>query len=238
MVRVTVAGICALLCFGLLASSGVSQQRRPVKLDQRGEPYPETATSFDCGKASNDVERMICSDRILAMEDGSMGESIWFLKKDLTATQLRELTHSQREWIRRRDRCTDRPCVEQAYEARLQELEKIADARRKYLRRNVSRVRQCETTRIQWIGPRLQLSEGEPPDGTSVSLTDGVSQVSYDRVAAILSSRIGDPARVCLISVPHGCPPGDERGRVYRVTNLRTHGQWQRPDAEHECGGA
>ena len=237
MSKVIVA-ISALVCFAALASSGISQQRRPLKLDKRGEPYPETATSFDCKKATNRVEKMICGDRILAMEDGSMGESFWFLKLDLTAAQMNAVLNSQRAWIARRDSCADRQCVEQAYEDRLNELGRISDARLKYLRRNVSRVGQCDTARVQWIGPRLQLSAGDPPDGTSVSLTDGVSQVSYDRVGEVLSSRGGDPVRVCLISLPQGCPRGDKRGRVYRVTNLRTHRQWQLPDAEHECGGA
>ena len=31
---------------------------------------------------------------------------------------------------------------------------------------------------------------------------------------------------------------GDERGRVYSGTNLRTRGSWQLPDAQHMCGGA
>jgi uncharacterized protein YecT (DUF1311 family) len=233
-----VAGACVFLCFAALASTSLSQQREPLKLDERGEPFPETATSFDCSKATTRVERMICSDRILAMEDGDMGESLWFLRRDLTAAQLSALTRSQRDWLARRDRCVDRQCVEQAYEERLKELESTSNARLRYLRRNITRVGQCENARVQWIGPRLELSQGDPPDGTSVTLTDGVSLVSYDRVGAILSSRVGDPVRVCLISIPSNCPPGDERGRVYHVRNVRTHRQWELPDAEHECGGA
>lgn len=124
------------------------------------------------------------------------------------------------------------------YEDRLKELGQLLQARLKYLRRNVARVGQCEVTQIQWIGPRLQRVEGHPPDGTSVSLANGVSQVSYDRVAPIISSRIGDPARACLTYVLRGCPTGDGRGRVYHVTNLRTGQQWRLPDSEHECGGA
>src|SRR5207249_646942 len=145
---------------------------------------------------------------------------------------------SQTVWLARRNSCGDRECVERAYEERLNELRRISEARARYLRRNVTRAGQCETAKIEWIGRRLELSDGDPPDGASAVLTDGVHQVSYDRVAAILSSRVGDPVRVCLMSIPRNCPPGDDRGRIYHVTNLRTGARWQLPDAEHECGGA
>lgn len=41
-----------------------------------------------------------------------------------------------------------------------------------------------------------------------------------------------------LIFVPKDCPPGDDRGRVYETTNLRTHEVWQTHDDPHMCGGA
>jgi uncharacterized protein YecT (DUF1311 family) len=220
------------------ASSGSSQQRRPWKIDERGEPYPATVTSFDCGKATHRIEQMICHDRNLAFEDDELGETFWFLRKELSAAQLHAVTQSQKAWIVRRNSCADRHCVERAYDERLSELHRLSDARRKYLRRNLTRVGQCEGARIEWIGTRLTLTEGAPPDGTGVVFTDGVYQVSYDRVRAILASRVGDPVRVCLASIPRDCPVGDDRGRFYRVTNLRTGGEWHLPDAEHMCGGA
>ena len=57
-------------------------------------------------------------------------------------------------------------------------------------------------------------------------------------VAAIEQSKKGDPVRMCLVSIPHPCPKGDDRGRVYKTTNLRTHKSWSLPDSEHMCGGA
>ena len=230
--------VSALVCSAAVASSGIGQQRRPLKLDERGEPYPETATSFDCNEATNTVERMICGDRILAMSDGAMGEQLWFMKRELSAHQWANVIHSQRRWLKARNACGDSKCVETAYEQRSRELDEIWDARAQYLRRNVARVGQCEKTAIEWIGPRLQESQGDPPDGTSITFDDAVRQVSYERELAVLSSRVGDPARVCLIEIPTGCPRGDKRGRVYRVTNLRTGKTWKLPDSSHECGGA
>jgi uncharacterized protein len=172
------------------------------------------------------------------MADGSMGEQLWFMKRELTTQQWADVVRSQRAWLQRRNACRDSKCVEAAYEARSSELDKIWDGRDRYLKRNVSRVGECEKTTVEWIGPRLQEGQGEEPDGTSIRFADAVRQVSYDRELEVLSSRVGDPARVCLIKIPKGCPPDDNRGRVYRVTNLRTGKQWALPDSSHECGGA
>jgi hypothetical protein len=97
------------------------------------------------------------------------------------------------------------------------------------------RVGACANTRIKAIGTRL---EGMPDSGSAVSFANGGDQVSYDTVPAIVHSKAGDPVRMCLVSIPRHCPKGDNRGRVYRTTNLRTHKSWKLPDSEHMCGGA
>jgi hypothetical protein len=88
---------------------------------------------------------------------------------------------------------------------------------------------------IKSIGTR---PEGTPGSGSAVSFENGGDQVSYDTVPAIEHSKTGDPARMCLVSIPRHCPKGDNRGRIYRTTNLRTHQTWKLPDSEHMCGGA
>jgi hypothetical protein len=77
-----------------------------------------------------------------------------------------------------------------------------------------------------------------PSSGSAISYVNGGYQVSYDIVRGIQASRPGDRVRLCLISVPKNCPPGDARGRVYRATNLRSGASWTAPDSEHSCGGA
>jgi hypothetical protein len=93
----------------------------------------------------------------------------------------------------------------------------------------------CAKTRIKSIETRL---EGVPDSGSAVTFNNGGYQVSYDTVPAIKHSKAGDPVRMCLVSIPRHCPKGDDRGRVYRTTNLRTHKSWKLPDSEHMCGGA
>jgi hypothetical protein len=98
-----------------------------------------------------------------------------------------------------------------------------------------TRVGDCVNTAIKSVETRL---EGATDSGSAVSCTNGGYQVGYDTVPAIEQSRRGDPARMCLVSIPKNCPKGDDRGKVYRTTNLRTHQSWSLADSEHMCGGA
>jgi hypothetical protein len=92
----------------------------------------------------------------------------------------------------------------------------------------------CSETTIEDIGYRL----GDPDSGSAISYANGGGQVSYDTIPEIHRSRVGDPVQLCLVSIPEDCPPGDDRGKVYSATNLRTGESWEAPDSQHSCGGA
>lgn len=96
-------------------------------------------------------------------------------------------------------------------------------------------VGECVETVVTLVGPRL---EGVPDSGSAVEYANGLSQVDYAAVPGIDHSTVGDAVRLCLVSVPENCPPGDDRGRVYEATNLRTNETWTAPDSQHMCGGA
>lgn len=93
----------------------------------------------------------------------------------------------------------------------------------------------CVETTVTLVGPRL---EGLVDSGSGVEYANGMGQVSYDVLPGVANSLVGDPVRLCLVSVPENCPPGDDRGRVYAGTNLRTNETWTAPDSQHMCGGA
>ncbi len=93
----------------------------------------------------------------------------------------------------------------------------------------------CVETAVTLVGPRL---EGVADSGSSIVYANGLSQVEYDVIPGIANSQAGDQVRLCLVSVPENCPPGDNRGRVYAGTNLRTNETWSAPDSQHMCGGA
>ena len=98
----------------------------------------------------------------------------------------------------------------------------------------------CAFTRIKQVATRLEDGADHPvrDSGSAVVLENGVYGVSYDRVPEVQHSRRGDRVLTCLVKLPHNCPKGDERGKLYTTTNLRTEESWTLPDAEHYCGGA
>jgi hypothetical protein len=104
-----------------------------------------------------------------------------------------------------------------------------------------TKVGQCTQTSISKIGERLEdgtTGQPMPGSGSAVNFANRGYQVSYEEVPAIQHSRRGDRVRMCLVKLPEDCPKGDNRGRVYTTTNLRTHESWTLPDSEHSCGGA
>jgi hypothetical protein len=99
----------------------------------------------------------------------------------------------------------------------------------------------CAFTHVRQVTQRLEdgVTHGVIPDsGSAVQFANGLYQVSYGQVAAVNASRRGDPVWICLMKLPQNCPPGDNRGKLYTTTNLRTEESWTLPDAEHGCGGA
>jgi hypothetical protein len=102
------------------------------------------------------------------------------------------------------------------------------------------RVGTCVFSTVRNVSARLEDGSGRPvpESGTSISLANGLYGVSYSRVAAAQNARRGDRVLACLVSIPRHCPPGDDRGRIYTTTNLRTLESWTLPDSQHMCGGA
>jgi hypothetical protein len=98
----------------------------------------------------------------------------------------------------------------------------------------------CADVTVKQVSTRLEDPDGTavPGSGSAIEYTNGGYQVSYDTIDGIEHSKPGDKVHLCLAEIPQHCPPGDNRGRVYGATNLRTRETWTAPDAEHACGGA
>ena len=102
-------------------------------------------------------------------------------------------------------------------------------------------VGRCTKTQIVKITDRFGkpiLASPNDSSGTMVSFSNGAHQISYEKVFNVINSRVGDTVETCLVSMPKDCPKGDDRGRIYRTTNLRTTATWILPDSQHSCGGA
>ena len=87
-------------------------------------PTPDPVKpSFDCAKASNAVERMICTDRGLAALDVELSRT--FKAAMMKASNDNMLRNEQIGWLKvNRNACDQRLCVESAYRLRIDELKK------------------------------------------------------------------------------------------------------------------
>lgn len=103
----------------------------------------------------------------------------------------------------------------------------------------LNRLGQCSKTTIVKITDRFGRPLAEKgSQGTIVVFANGLFQTSYDTETAIARSQLGDSVNVCLKAKPAGCPPGDDRGKIYTTQNLRTGEAWTLQDDQHSCGGA
>jgi len=99
----------------------------------------------------------------------------------------------------------------------------------------LTKVGQCVATTIKQKMTRL---DGVPDSGDAVQYGNGIYGVTYDQVPELEAAHVGDHVKLCLTSLPKDCPKGDDRGKTYKATDVRTHKSWELPDAEHMCGGA
>ena len=102
---------------------------------------------------------------------------------------------------------------------------------------------ECVRSTVTDVHPRLgdgsgTFSDADYDSGTGIEFANDGHQVSYEREPALIASRSGDPVLMCLVITPRRCPPGDDRGNYYLVTNARTEASWLLADSQHLCGGA
>ena len=82
---------------------------------------PSHSASFDCSRASNPVEEMICTDPELSELDSQLNAK-YNEHISLRDPPRAVLVWEQRGWLASRDRCTNRGCVKIHYVDRMSEL--------------------------------------------------------------------------------------------------------------------
>jgi uncharacterized protein len=207
--------------------------------------------SYDCNAASADDEVAICSSSKLSELDNLMASGFQYLRLQLGK---REANKVAKPLLSLRQSCgSDTDCIQERQIDAIETYRKLGAPVRlpKWASASANqqkpgneaksglptRIGACATSSITEVGGRLE-GDDNFESGTSVAFANDGFQVSYDKEWGIIRSAIGDPVRICLVSLPKGCPPGDDRGKVYRTTNLRTGEHWELPDSQHECGGA
>ncbi len=207
-----------------------------------------SAAGFDCAKASTVDEHIVCDVPQLSQLDSLLQPAYLEAK---AASPDENVPRMARDFLADRRACgADQACILSTYLGALDgyndlgatvyiptdiTAETIANGRAKVSQAVPEKVGQCVLTRVMEVHPRI----GDDFDaGTGVDFSNEGYQVSYDREEALIASRPKDEVVMCLISIPHHCPEGDDRGRVYMTTNKRTGGTWTLADSQHMCGGA
>jgi uncharacterized protein len=217
------------------------------------------AASFDCTKAAAPDEHTVCADPQLSLLDDLVARAFGQAKQASSSPdQQRNVQAYARTFLKDRRACqADRSCIFGSYVGVWVSYQNLGakDAMPSWISAPAiagnrpavngplpTRIGQCSMTGVTEITPRLD--PGHSPasqdfdSGTAINYRNAGHQVSYDREPALLNSKPGDSVVMCLVAVLHDCPTGDDRGRVYTVTNVRTAATWTLPDSQHSCGGA
>lgn len=78
------------------------------------------APSFDCTKASNTMEKLICSNRQLSVLDVKLNQA--YLNARNTTQDKEKLKSNQIAWIKQARTCEDIPCLQQSLQLRINQI--------------------------------------------------------------------------------------------------------------------
>ncbi|EUB97208.1 hypothetical protein PMI07_000784 [Rhizobium sp. CF080] len=207
------------------------------------------AAPSDCKGVPSPDERIVCNDPLLSALDTVLPR----VQEKAEKERKVETRQVLRDFKSDRSACgSDRSCVLSTYIAILGELggpksipaditaSAIAAGRAKPSPTLPMKIGQCTVTNVTGVHPRVGEDPVKDEDynaGTGIEYANDGYQVSYAREEALIASKPGDKVTMCLISIPKRCPPGDDRGREYFVTNARTGQSWAMADSQHACGG-
>lgn len=83
------------------------------------------AASFDCAKASTPVEKAICAESRLSDLDEQLAFSYKHTAE--TTVDIDSLRAGQRAWLKSRNQCRDNACLVNAYQQRIDELDRYTE---------------------------------------------------------------------------------------------------------------
>ncbi len=122
-------------CIGVRVADGrykTISGEKPASCDQKADsakssnataPTSSAKPSFNCKKASHEIEKLICGDQELAELDVSLSSLYSTLLKHTAAKDQRSLKTEQSGWMKGRNDCwkadDKRACVKSEYESRI-----------------------------------------------------------------------------------------------------------------------
>jgi uncharacterized protein len=133
MSRAAQANARQFMAFGLALLALAACKRKPPADDMSMRPTTDAPVSIpfnasiDCGKASSDVEQLVCSDPALAALDQKLGAVYKEAEVKQGSPVPQWFVNQQRDWNTSRDACGGSPsmksCVDTAYTHRIAALQ-------------------------------------------------------------------------------------------------------------------
>jgi uncharacterized protein YecT (DUF1311 family) len=96
------------------------------KADRPSQPRTAASPSFNCSYARSRSERLVCSSGSLAAKDRQMASIYYAAMANADVGTRAHLRRSRDAFLARRERCGSEDCVISIYDARIQEIRRIA----------------------------------------------------------------------------------------------------------------
>jgi len=85
------------------------------------------AASFDCGKASSKIEKLICGSPKLSALDDDLDKTYKAVQSNYSREEVQRLITEQRQWLKgTRNACGDEACLAQAYSSRIEAIKPVS----------------------------------------------------------------------------------------------------------------
>jgi uncharacterized protein YecT (DUF1311 family) len=207
------------------------------------------SASFECHGRLSLVESLICADPELSTADDEMAELYRSVLRRSDADTGGQLKVDQRSWLLARNACKSKECLVGRYADRAAQLREYrADRGGSGLPSRVGECRQSVVTGKQTrfegatpgeVGGEVGISFGGGLHLYPQAVSDLPPKANVDRLLIRGDHFLkGDRVTLCLVSKPKDCPPGDDRGKIYSVENMRNSVRMKGVDSWHMCGGA
>jgi len=84
---------------------------------------PANSASFDCARSTTRIEKFICDDQALSTLDERVEKQYRMSIRNTDSRDAKaKMRRGQHAWLKRRDACEERACIETAYRGRAEEL--------------------------------------------------------------------------------------------------------------------
>ena len=110
------------LLIGIFVSTISNFAHADQKLSYNKEMLSKYKSSFDCAKASTEVEKKICANELLFQLDGLLNNTYRHRQSPKFGLDQKRFRQEQLSWLKERNKCQDVNCIREKYHQRLNEI--------------------------------------------------------------------------------------------------------------------